>query len=72
MKRIYLDNASSTKIDRRVLKAMMPYLTTYYGNSDSAHLEGRMAHDSIEDARTKCANALGCRPEEIIFTSGAS
>lgn len=72
MKRIYLDNASSTKIDKRVLKAMMPYLTTYYGNSDSAHLEGRIVHDAIEDARTKCANALGCRPEEIIFTSGAS
>lgn len=72
MKRIYLDNASSTKIDKRVLKAMMPYLTTYYGNSDSAHLEGRIAHDAIEDARTKCANALGCKPEEIIFTSGAS
>ena len=72
MKRIYLDNAATTPIDKRVLKAMMPYLTTEYGNPSSIHQEGRKAHLAIDKAREKIAEILGCYEDEIFFTSGAS
>jgi len=71
-KRIYFDAAATTPIDRRVLKAMKPYLTKYYGNPSSLHKEGRQAYNAIEKARKQCAEALGCDSNEIFFTSGAS
>lgn len=72
MKRIYFDNASTTPLDRRVLKAITPFLTKDYGNPSSTHYEGRRARQAIERARKQCANALGCNTDEIFFTSGAS
>lgn len=72
MKRIYLDNAASTPIDKRVLRAMRPFLKGKYGNPSSVHKEGREAHNAIEKARKDIAEALHCYPEEIFFTSGAS
>ena len=72
MRRIYLDNAASTPIDRRVLKAMKPFLKNEYGNPSSVHKEGRRARGAIERARKDIASALHCYPEEIFFTSGAS
>jgi cysteine desulfurase len=72
MKRIYFDNAATTPIDKRVLKAMKPFLTKYYGNPSSTHKEGRTAHNAIEKARKQCADALNCSTDEIFFTSGAS
>ena len=72
MRRIYLDNAASTPLDRRVLKAMKPYLTKVYGNPSSVHKEGREARMAIEKARKTIAETLNCSPEEIFFTSGAS
>lgn len=72
MKRIYLDNAATTPIDKRVLKAMLPYLTTEYGNPSSIHQEGRKARLAIDKSREKMAKLLGCDYDEIFFTSGAS
>ena len=72
MRRIYLDNAASTPLDKRVLKAMKPYLTKVYGNPSSVHKEGREARMAIEKARKTIAGILNCSPEEIFFTSGAS
>lgn len=72
MKRIYLDNAATTPIDKRVLKAMMPYLTSKYGNPSSLHKEGKEARLAIDKARLKIAKILGCDEDEIFFTSGAS
>lgn len=72
MRRIYLDNAASTPLDKRVLKAMKPYLTKAYGNPSSVHKEGREARIAIEKARKTIARILNCSPEEIFFTSGAS
>ena len=72
MRRIYLDNAASTPLDKRVLKAMKPYLTKVYGNPSSVHKEGREARIAIEKARKTIARILNCSPEEIFFTSGAS
>ena len=72
MRRIYLDNAASTPLDKRILKAMKPYLTKVYGNPSSVHKEGREARIAIEKARKTIARILNCSPEEIFFTSGAS
>lgn len=72
MKRIYFDNAATTPIDKRVLKAMKPYLTNKYGNPSSVHKEGREARIAIEKARKTVADILKCSPDEIFFTSGAS
>lgn len=72
MRRIYLDNAATTPIDKRVLKSMKPYLTKVYGNPSSTHKEGRQARFAIENARQTIAKILGCDKDEIFFTSGAS
>lgn len=72
MKRIYLDNAATTPIDRRVLKAMRLFLTSQYGNPSSVHKEGKIARMAIENARKTIAYYLNCQPNEIFFTSGAS
>lgn len=72
MKRIYFDNAASTPIPKRVLKAIKPYLTKFYGNPSSLHKEGRLVNLGIAKAREQVANALHCKTNEIFFTSGAS
>lgn len=72
MKRIYFDNAATTPIRKKVLKAIKPYLTKYYGNPSSLHKEGRIASKAIEDARTKIAKILNVQANEIFFISGAS
>ena len=69
---IYLDNAATTKVSPKVLDAMMPYLTTNYGNAGSLHKLGREASSAIETARQQVADFLNCQPENIIFTSGGS
>jgi len=72
MKRIYLDNASTTKIDPKVLGVMLPYLKEKYGNPSSLHLEGRVARSAIEESREKIADVIGAEKSEIIFTSGGT
>jgi len=72
MERIYLDNAATTPINSEVLNEMMPYLTTNYGNPNSLHEFGRIAKSGIEKARNQVAKALGCKPSNVYFTSGAT
>ena len=72
MKRIYLDYNASTPIAPSVLDAMMPYLTTTFGNPSSSHAFGAEARAGIEQAREHAARLLGCEASEIIFTSGAT
>ncbi len=72
MKRIYLDNAATTKVDEEVLKAMTPYFTEKYGNASSIHPLGQEAKEALEDSRRKIAKAVGARQHEIIFTSGGT
>jgi len=72
MEKIYLDNAATTPINSEVLSEMMPYLTTNYGNPNSLHEFGRVAKAGIENARNRIAKALGCKSNEIYFTSGAT
>ncbi len=69
---IYLDSNATTPIDPRVAEAMGPFLTGGYGNPSSTHREGRKAKAALEAARQQVAGCLGCRPGEIVFTSGGS
>jgi len=70
--RIYLDNASTTPIEPKVLDAMLPYLKEKYGNPSSLHFEGRIAKSAIEKSREKIAQIINSEKEEIIFTSGGT
>ena len=69
---IYLDNNATTPIDPAVVEAMLPYLRLHHGNPSSTHEYGKIAHDAVEVARQQCADLLGARPEEVVFTSGGS
>ncbi len=71
-KEIYLDNAATTVVDEKVIKAMAPYLDQRYGNASSTHNKGREAKDAMERARKVIAKSIGAAPEEIIFTSGGT
>jgi cysteine desulfurase len=69
---IYLDNASTTRVDERVLEEMLPFFTVKYGNSSSPHSFGQEAKEALELARNRVAGALNSFSEEIIFTSGGT
>ncbi len=68
----YLDNNATTRIDPRVLDAMMPVLTQHYGNPSSVHRFGARVAAEIEAARDEVARLIGARPGEIVFTSGGT
>lgn len=70
---IYLDNQATTPTDPRVLDAMLPFLgVNSVGNPHSEHVAGRRAELAVEKARAEVAKLIGARPEEVIFTSGAT
>ncbi len=71
--RIYFDHAATTPLDPRVREAMDPWLGGRFGNPDSrSHSYGWEAEEGVAWAREQVAALLGCRPEEIVFTSGAT
>ena len=72
MERIYLDNAATTSLDPAVLNAMMPYLTTHFGNPSSIYSYGRESRMAIENARKTVGKLLNAHPAEIFFTSGGT
>jgi cysteine desulfurase len=70
--RIYLDNAATTPLDPQVLEAMLPYLTSHFGNPSSIYSFGRETRLAIETSRKSVARALGVHPRNIFFTSGGT
>lgn len=72
MDRIYFDNAATTALDKEVLDAMLPYMTTNFGNPSSIYSYGRESRLAIESARKSVAKILNAHPGEIFFTSGGT
>ena len=70
--KIYADNAATTKMSKAAMEAMLPYMEDIFGNPSSLHSVGQRANEALNDARSRMAKLLGCRPEELIFTSGGS
>lgn len=69
---VYLDYAATTPLDPAILEAMMPYLTTDFGNASSVHRLGREARYALEEARQRFAQLIGAEESEVVFTSGAT
>lgn len=69
---LYLDTAATTPVRREVLESMWPYLTGDFGNPSSHHQLGERAAHAVQAARATIAEQLGCRPSEIVFTSGGT
>ncbi|MGF1458107.1 MAG: cysteine desulfurase NifS [Leptolyngbyaceae cyanobacterium] len=69
---VYLDNNATTKIDAKVLEAMLPYLTEFYGNPSSMHTFGGQVGEAVQTARAQVAALLGAEDTEIIFNSCGS
>ncbi|MDD1765625.1 MAG: aminotransferase class V-fold PLP-dependent enzyme, partial [Methanomassiliicoccales archaeon] len=73
MKIVYMDYASSSPVDPRVSQAMLPYFTESIGNPSSIHQIGAEAREAIEVARRQVAGLIKAeKPQEVIFTSGAT
>ena len=68
----YFDNAATTRVDEEVVKEMLPYFTSEYGNPSSVYKLGRLAKKAVEESREKIAKVLNADPKEIYFTSGGS
>ncbi|HET6417460.1 MAG TPA: aminotransferase class V-fold PLP-dependent enzyme [Polyangiales bacterium] len=70
---IYMDHQATTPVDERVVEAMLPYFSGRFGNAASrTHAHGRVARDAVERGRSQVADLIGAKPEEVIFTSGAT
>src|SRR3954454_4259894 len=69
---VYMDNHATTRVDPRVVEAMLPYFDTNYANPNSVHVAGHEARDAVDAARDSIATAIGADPKEIVFTSGAT
>ena len=70
---VYMDYASSSRVDPRVVEAMLPYLRELYGNPSSQHSTGSKMMGALEDARAKVAALINAeKPSEVVFTSGAT
>lgn len=72
MTSIYLDHAATTPVHADVLEAMLPYYRNHFGNASSLHSFGRSARFALDDARERIARQLGCKANEIVFTSGGT
>src|SRR6266446_5698549 len=69
---VYFDYNATTPLDAQVREGMMPYLGEVFGNPSSVHHVGRQARAILDEARDRTAKVLGCKPSEVIFTSGGT
>src|SRR3989475_10714575 len=72
MRRVYFDNNASTPVLPEVFDAMRPYFGERFGNASSIHHHGQDTRAAVERARESVATLVGCRPSEIVFTSGGT
>jgi cysteine desulfurase len=72
IRKVYLDNNATTKLDENVLKKMMPFLTEKFGNASSLHSFGQECREAVENAREQVANVISADVKEIFFTSGGT
>ncbi len=72
MRYVYADNAATTPVSKKVVEAMLPYMTEHYGNPSSLYGIGQTAARAVDTARAQVAAALGAEAKEIFFTSGGS
>jgi cysteine desulfurase len=72
MRRVYLDNNATTPVLPEVLETMRPYFGEHFGNASSIHHHGQETRAAVERARESVADLLGCRPAEVVFTSGGT
>lgn len=70
--RVYIDHASTTPCDKRVVDAMLPYFTDEFGNADSQHFYGRETAKAVAEARATIARLIGAAPNEVYFTASGS
>ena len=68
VKKIYLDNAATSKVDEEVLKEMLPYFSEKYGNASSLHSLGQEASEALSISRERVAKLINAESREIIFT----
>jgi cysteine desulfurase len=68
----YLDHAATTPMRAEAVEAMLPYLRDHFGNPSGAHAPARDARRAVDEARDVLAEALGCHPSEVVFTSGGT
>ncbi len=72
MRRIYMDANATTPVLPEVQQAMEPFWSEQFGNASSIHQRGQHARAAVDQARESVARLLGCRPAEIVFTSGGT
>lgn len=72
MRYVYADNAATTPVSKKVVDAVLPYMTEFYGNPSSLYQTGQKAFHAVDKARQQVADALGAEKDEIFFTSGGS
>lgn len=70
--KVYLDHSATTPVDPAVLECMLPYFSECAGNANSLHSFGRAAAAAVDKARGQVAAAIGCKPQEVYFTSGGT
>jgi cysteine desulfurase len=71
-RKVYLDHSATTPVDRRVLEAMLPYLSEKFGNASSVHSFGQEARAAVDRARREVAALIGARANEVVFVSGGT
>jgi len=71
-KAIYFDNAATTRIDKRVIEKMLPFIDDNFGNPSSLHQFGTNVKDEIQKARTIIAKHLKCETDEVVFTASGT